>query len=74
MWHDFRGIHLVDKDGKHIGDINANQIVKHERAADTMEKYNQRLDKILEKHPEYLKKYGSREEIIKLMKELDGVE
>ena len=34
--------------------------------------YRQRLNKILERHPEYLKKYGSRENILKIMKELDG--
>ena len=34
--------------------------------------YGQRLNKILEQHPEYLKKYGSRENILKIMKELDG--
>jgi hypothetical protein len=28
LWHDFRGIQLVDKDGKQIGNINANQILK----------------------------------------------
>lgn len=30
--NDFRGIQLVDKDGKEIGNINANQILKHEKA------------------------------------------
>lgn len=28
LWHDFRGVQLVDKDGKEIGNINANQIEK----------------------------------------------
>lgn len=34
--------------------------------------YGERLNKILKQHPEYLKKYGSRENILKIMKELDG--
>ena len=30
-WHDFRGLNLVDDKGRDIGNINANQIIKHER-------------------------------------------
>lgn len=31
LWHDFRGVNLVDKDGKSLGNINAFQIKKHSR-------------------------------------------
>ena len=31
LWHDFRSIGLVDKDGKTLGNINASQILEHSR-------------------------------------------